>query len=118
MKSVHNGTSEDWYHWQKFEFAWGLSESVFLGGKFENNLSWTNEFSFGLQTGITVAGFLKYTGGFGIDHTTTKLDDTPVKLKNANAEIAASTARIDNIVTGLNNSRVCDIRSGMLTVFT
>ena len=45
-----------------------------------------------------------------------KIED--VKIESTGAKIASTTARIDNIVTGLNNSSVCDIRSGMLTVFT
>jgi type VI secretion system VgrG family protein len=69
--------------------CFGVAQELFIGGKAENSLAWCNEFMLGFQTGITMAGFLKFTGGFGIDRTVARINQEDVTLKDTHAKIVA-----------------------------
>ncbi len=75
----------------------GISSAFFLGGETELKISWSNSFHFGLDTGLQLAGFLKYTGGFGIDKTSAYLDDADARIAGAKAQIKTIKAKIDDI---------------------
>ena len=112
LRSHHDGSVNETFH--------GASVSSFMGVKSENYLAGTNEFYLGFQTGITLAGFLRYTGGFGIDRASGRinsesvnLEDTRAKIKKGLVSVDKNAAKLTKCQARLNNGAVHLVRTGL-----
>ncbi len=91
----------------------GLVSDVFVGGDSEIKLSISNSMHFGVETGVQLAGFLKYTGGFGIDKTSARMDDSDVKIDAIKASIEKANARISKTDLNVAKNSMCLIAANL-----
>jgi hypothetical protein len=120
------GDSEIVVKGDSYDTTYGSTSSMFLGAKHEITMGIDNEMKLaldntihvGIETGIQLAGFLKFTAGFGVDVTVGpifegkqfdaeaaigKLETKITKIENTQVVLKNRTTTMDNTVTELRS---------------
>ena len=74
----------------------GTDTEIKLASDTEIKCAADNTFHFGIETGIQIAGFLKFTGGVGIDKTSMNFGLGEFDAEKAVTELKSSVAEIKN----------------------
>lgn len=91
------GSSSEIRHGAKSEMQMGAASTMILGADSEIKLSLSNEMHVGISVGFEVAGFLKGTGGFGIDHTSARMDGSKVEMKSTGVVLGSGATKLEDV---------------------
>jgi len=84
----------------------GANSDIFVGVDNEMKLSVSNSMTIGIDMGFQLAGFLKYTGGFGIDKTSVRMDDSDIQMKNVKMQLKNQKLQLSSLKVDLRRQGV------------
>lgn len=105
--SVVTGDSYSTTYGRKNELTVGADTEIKLASDTEIKCAADNTFHLGIDTGIQIAGFLKFAAGFGVDYTAGKfIYDGAFDAEKANTTVKNNLFKLQTQINAMNKTNV------------